>query len=79
MQGIHQLRTYRHSQEPRLSQQALADKIGVSRLTVTRWETGERRIAPSLVPVVAEKTGIAPKDLRPDFAKTYGEDAEAIQ
>ena len=72
MTGIPQLKAFRNSHDPRLSQEALADKLGVSRLTILRWESGERKISPNLVPNIAEKTGISPKDLRPDLAKTYG-------
>jgi transcriptional regulator with XRE-family HTH domain len=36
-----------------LSQQALADELGVSRVTVARWESGEREIPPLLDPRAA--------------------------
>lgn len=73
MQGISQLKTYRDSHDPKLSQAELATQLGVSRLTVNRWERGVRNIAPNLVSLIAEKTGIPAKELRPDFAATYGE------
>ncbi len=79
MQGIHPLKTYRETQTPRLSQAGLATKLGVARLTVLRWETGERKINPSLIPTVAERTGIPAKELRPDLVaeheKLFGEPA----
>lgn len=67
MQGISPLRTFRQAHEPKLSQAALAEKLGVTRLTVTRWESGTRKIDPDLVPTVAERTGIPAKELRPDL------------
>lgn len=74
------LRAYRKSQDPKLSQAALADKLGVTRLTVTRWESGARKIDPDLVPLVAERTGIPAKELRPDIVEKhleiYGEAAQ---
>jgi transcriptional regulator with XRE-family HTH domain len=80
MQDIHPLKAYRETQTPKLSQAGLASKLGVARLTVLRWETGERKIDPSLVPAVAEKTGIPAKALRPDLAerleKLFGEVAQ---
>lgn len=80
MQAVSPLRTYRHNQKPKLSQEALADRLGVTRLTVTRWESGARKIDPDLVPVVAEKTGIPAKELRPDIVEKhqeiYGEPAQ---
>lgn len=71
MQGIHPLKVYRETQTPRLSQAGLASKLGVARLTVLRWETGERKINPSLIPKVAERTGIPAKELRPDLIEEH--------
>jgi transcriptional regulator with XRE-family HTH domain len=71
MHAISPLRTYRQSQQPKLSQEALAQRLGVTRLTVTRWESGARKIDPGLVPLVAEKTGIPAKDLRPDIVEKH--------
>lgn len=80
MQDIHPLKTYRETQSPRLSQAGLATKLGVARLTVLRWETGERKIDPSLLPKVTESTGIPAKELRPDLIaeheKLFGEAAQ---
>lgn len=80
MQSVHPLKHYRSTQIPRLSQAALAEKLGVARLTVLRWETGERKINPSLIPTVTEKTGIPAKELRPDLIeeheKLFGEVAQ---
>lgn len=56
-----------------LTQTALAKELGVSSITVSRWETGARLIDRPLVPVISEKTGIAPKDLRPDLAELLSE------
>lgn len=50
-----------------LSQEGLAEALGVSRPTVTRWETGARKIDSKLVPGVSERTGIPVSDLRPDL------------
>lgn len=71
MQGISPLRTFRHRQKPKLSQAALAGRLGVTRLTVTRWESGARKIDPDLVPTVAERTGIPAKELRPDLIEKH--------
>lgn len=69
MSDIHPLKVYRETQTPKLSQAGLAARIGVARLTVLRWETGERKIGPSLIPTVTEKTGIPAKELRPDLVQ----------
>lgn len=80
MQVVHPLKLYRASQTPRLSQAGLAKKLGVARLTVLRWETGERKIDPSKIPTVTERTGIPAKELRPDLIeeheKLFGEVAQ---
>lgn len=74
MDDIHPLKAYRAKQEPPLSQQELAALLGVARTTVARWETGSRQVDEELVPVVAERTGIAASDLRPDLAALFREE-----
>ena len=61
------LRQYRERHS--LSRQQLGEILGVSRVTVARWETGERRIDQGYLALVATKTGIPPAALRPDLAK----------
>jgi transcriptional regulator with XRE-family HTH domain len=65
----HPLRTYRTSKSPKQSQADLADILGVSRLTVLRWENGDRKINESLLSTVSKKTGIPAKELRPDLVE----------
>lgn len=65
----HPLRTYRTSKSPKQSQADLADILGVSRLTVLRWENGDRKINESLLSAVSKKTGIPAKELRPDLVE----------
>lgn len=60
----------------RLTQEAFAEELGVTGVTVSRWETGARKIDDDLLPVVAEKTGIPKADLRPDLASLLQEAAE---
>lgn len=69
----HPLRAYRLSQEPPLSRAELADKLGVGRPTVFRWESGSRKIDESLIPFISEKTGIPARDLRPDLVEKHEE------
>jgi transcriptional regulator with XRE-family HTH domain len=52
-----------------ITQAALAERLGVTDVTVSRWETGERKIARSLLPAVSKMTGIPATELRPDLAK----------
>lgn len=48
---------------------------GLTDVTISRWETGERRISDDLVPVVAAYTKIPRAKLRPDLAALIGEAA----
>jgi transcriptional regulator with XRE-family HTH domain len=63
---VHPLRAYRDRH--RLTQTDLARTLGVSSVTISRWETGTRRIDGTLLAAVAQKTGIARDMLRPDLA-----------
>ena len=67
MDNDHPLKTYRDSQNPRLSQDDFAKMVPVSRPTVHRWETGARKIDEDLLPRIVEITGIPAKELRPDL------------
>lgn len=66
---MHPLRTHRLSKTPRQSQADLAQQLGVSRLTVLRWEAGIRKIDESKISNVAKITGIPAKELRPDLVE----------
>ena len=68
MDCTHPLKQFRERQSPPLTQDQLADLLGVSKASVSRWEAGIRRIDEELLPRVVEKTGIAPSELRPDLA-----------
>lgn len=74
MVGTHPLKAYRRNQTPRLSQAGLAEKLGVARLTVLRWENDQRRIDASLLPTITEKTGIPAKELRPDLVELLSDE-----
>ncbi len=71
MQPNHPLKTYRLRQNPPLSQDQLAELLGVSKASVSRWETGERKPEETLIPVISEVTGIAPEKIRPDLANLF--------
>lgn len=76
MEGTHPLTDFRNNHQPPLSQGDLATMLGVARETVTRWESGARKINEQALPVVAEKTGIPKRELRPDLAEVMREAAE---
>jgi DNA-binding transcriptional regulator YdaS (Cro superfamily) len=72
MAEVHPLKAFRDAQDPPISQGELADMLGVKRETVTRWEVGSRKVGPDQLPKIAKKTGICPRELRPDLAEKLG-------
>ena len=63
------LKAFRERHNPPLSQSDLADKFGVSRVTVTRWESGSRQPNRDVLPTVLRITGLPLSEIRPDLAK----------
>lgn len=57
-----------------MSGQALADRIGVTRATVWRWENGQRKIHLDELQRVSTATGISASILRPDLASMLAND-----
>ena len=50
------LTDYRARQKPPMSITALARELGVSKATVSRWESGDREPAKDRLPVIAKLT-----------------------
>jgi len=57
----HPLKQYRA--DHKLTQLALAELLGVSKVTICRWEKGKRHPQRGDLPRIAERTGIAVIDL----------------
>jgi DNA-binding XRE family transcriptional regulator len=70
------LKAFRKKHDPPLSQRALADLLGVDRVTVARWETGIRKIDADRLSDVSARTGIPRTKLRPDLAALMRDAAE---
>lgn len=71
---MHPLKAHRAAHG--LTQKQLADKFGVSRETLARWEIDARKIDPARLPHITQLTGISAAELRPDLAELMGEDAQ---
>jgi transcriptional regulator with XRE-family HTH domain len=61
------LRAYRERED--ITQQQLAELLGVSKAAVSRWESGARKINEHLLSTVERVTGIPARKLRPDLAQ----------
>ncbi len=61
MEATHPLRIYRDSKG--INATELADRLGVQRNTVWRWENGRRRINPNLWARINRETGISIEEL----------------
>ncbi len=71
MDSIHPLKAFRDSHDPPLTQEQLAERLGVSKVSVSRWETGERKPEPELLPAISAETGVSAAQLRPDLAELF--------
>jgi DNA-binding transcriptional regulator YdaS (Cro superfamily) len=69
MDMTHPLKKFREKQTPPLSQRALAKILGVSWASISRWESGVRAPLPRHLKMIARKTGVSPRELRPDLAR----------
>lgn len=49
--------------DARLTAQEVADALGLSRLTITRWEAGLIAPRPNMVPAIARLLGVDEADL----------------
>lgn len=58
------------------TQADLAQDLSVAVMTVSRWETGDRKIGIKKLPEVSKKTGLAKRELRPDLAESMAEAAQ---
>lgn len=67
--AVHPIAAYRAANDNQ-TQEALGRELGVTGITVSRWETGARKIAPRLVQKVSDKTRIPAQVLRPDLFGT---------
>jgi DNA-binding transcriptional regulator YdaS (Cro superfamily) len=58
-----------------MTDQQLAEAVGVSREAVRLWRSGQRRIAAERVAAVSAATGIPAAELRPDLAAAFATEA----
>lgn len=66
-QSVHPVRAFRLRQEPPLRLKQLAERVGRSKATLSQIENHKRPVSLDLLPTLAQVTGIAPQELRPDL------------
>lgn len=72
MSENHPIKAYRESQTPPLSQGEFGTRVGVTRFTVIRWESGAP-VDEKKLQAVSKETGIPAKELRPDLVEKHEE------
>lgn len=72
MSETHPAKIKEHRARHNLSQGQFADRVGVTRFTVIRWENGAR-IGEKELPAVSKEIGIPAKELRPDLVEKHEE------
>ena len=65
------VRAYRLSQNPRVKQGELAERIGTTKANLSRIETGKQIVSEALLPKLVAETGIPASALRPDLALLF--------
>jgi transcriptional regulator with XRE-family HTH domain len=75
METTHPLKAYRENHDPPLSQDQLAELLGVSKSWVSRCESGLRQADAEMLARIKERLGIPPRTLRPDLAEIMREDS----
>ena len=68
----HPIRAFRKREK--VSLQELGERVNRSKATLSRIESGKQSVPEDLLKPLADATGIAPADLRPDLADLMGED-----
>lgn len=59
----HPLKRFRDAKEPPMTQAALASMLGVTKATISRWESGLREPRSTVRVKITELTGITPAEL----------------
>ena len=65
------IRDYRHGQEPRMPQEVLAAKVGVTKATLSRIESGKLPLTLDVALKISAATGIPMRKLMPELADKF--------
>lgn len=67
----HPVRAYRLGQNPPVTLEDLADRVGTTKANLSRIETRKQVLSEELLPKLMAETGIPAEQLRPDLAKLF--------
>jgi len=68
---LHPLRAYRLGQDPTITLEDLADRLGTTKASLSRIESGKQQLSEELLRKLVAETGISASALRPDLAKLF--------
>lgn len=69
--SLHPVRAYRLGQTPPLSLDALAERVGVTKSSLSRIETGKLSLSQDLAIKLSRATGIPMRKLCPELAALF--------
>lgn len=69
--SVHPVRAYRLGQKPPVTLENLAGRVGTTKTTLSRIETGKQPVTDVMLPRLVAETGIPADKLRPDLAKLF--------
>lgn len=69
--SMHPIRKYRRAQTPRMPLRQLAADVGISKVSLSRIETGKQALTPELAMKFAVRTGIPARVLCPELAALF--------
>lgn len=60
-----------------ITQMQVAKAVGLSHVTISQFESGQRKLSPTVIGRIADATGISARELRPDLAAIFPIDEPA--
>lgn len=75
VENAHPVRVYRRAQVPPVTLLDLATRIGITKSSLSRIETGKHELTTDLAQKISAETGIPMRVLCPDLAKVFADEA----
>jgi transcriptional regulator with XRE-family HTH domain len=78
-ESLHPVRIYRNAQTPPVRLEDLAAKIGITKPSLSRIETGKQPLSVDLAKKISDATDIPMRELCPEIAKMFAPTREAAE